>query len=622
MPLKRQLGFLGVFCIGTGAMISSGLFVLPGILFGLVGPGLWLCYLAAAVLVLPALLSKAELSTALPKAGGDYYFIDRSLGPRLGMLGGVAAWAELAFKTAFALLGLGAFAKLVWPGLSLLEVRLVAVGFCAVFAVVNLWGAKHAGRLQIGLVVVLLCLLGGYVALGAGRASMARYTPLLPHGANAVMVGAAMVFVSFGGLTKVASVAEEVRDPGRVLPLAMFASYGVVTVLYVAVVVVTVGVVPAEKLAGSLTPISLGGQALWPTVGLAAMSAAAVLAFVSTANAGILAASRAPLAMSRDGLLPAWLGRVHQRRGTPHYAILFTAAFIAAVLFLDITLFVKAASAMKILLFGFSILSLVLLRESRVAGYEPKFRSPCYPWLHVAGMLAYVFLLVELGSLPLLIALGILGCGMAWYGVYAKRRVARESALVHLARRIASDSLPGHDLEAELAEVVHERDGGVEDSFDLLVRDCVILDLAGAVSRDELFRAVAEKLAWRLDMPPADILGLLQEREELTSTVIRPGLAIPHIVVAGPGRFDVLLVRSRDGVELAPDQEPVHAVFVLIGSPDERNTHLRALAAIAEIAQSPHFDRRWRRARDEAELRRLVMQWTRRREAAGPPPPG
>jgi len=613
MPLKKELGFLDVFCIATGAMISSGLFVLPGIIFTRVGPGVFLCYLLASILLLPALLSKMELATALPKAGGDYFFIDRSIGPRFGMLGGLAAWASLAFKTAFALIGLGAFASLLWPGLSSLEVKLIALGCCVVFTLVNLRGAKHAGQLQVAMVAVLLCLLGGYVAFGLGRTEPVRYQPMLPHGLNSLLLGAAMVFVSFGGLTKAASVAEEVKNPGRNLPLGMLAAYGVVTLAYVAAVYVTVGLVPADTLKGCLTPLSRGGQVVWPKVGLVAMSVAAVLAFISTANAGILAASRAPLAMGRDGLLPALFSRVGERRGTPHYAILFTAAFISAVLFLDIELFVKAASAMKILLFAFSILSLILLRESRVASYEPKFRSPLYPWLHGAGIVAYVFLLVELGSLPLLLAGGILGLGLIWYALYVRRRVVRESALTHLAQRIASRALPSHDLEAELAQIVRERDGGVKDRFDRLVEACVVVDLPGGVSREELFRTVAEKLAPRLDMPADQVQRLLREREEATSTVIRPGLAIPHIVVEGTGRFEILLARSREGVEFSPGAPPVHAVFVLIGSPDQRNYHLRALMAIAEIAQSAHFDRGWQRAADVEALRGLILRSKRRR---------
>ena len=616
MSLKRELGFLSVFCIASGAMISSGLFVLPGIAFALVGPAIFLCYLIASILVIPALFSQAELSTAMPKAGGSYFYIDRSLGPAVGTLGGVASWASLSFKSAFALIGMSAFTTLIWPGaLSSLQLKLIACGLVVLFMFVNLWGARHAGFLQIALVLVLIALLTAYVLAGLGSLQRTNFRPLLPRGLNPLFAGAALIFVSFGGVTKVASVAEEVKDPGRILPRSMFAAYVVVTVLYVLATLVTVGLVPPDKLSGSLTPISLGGDALFSTPGMIIMSLAALAAFISTGNAGIMAASRFPLAMSRDGLLPAFLGRVNQSRGTPHYAIIFTSLFMMAIiLFLDIGLFVKTASAMMILLFMFVIVSVILMRESRIANYRPKFRSPLYPWLHVAGIGAYIFLLVELGSIPLLISAAMLGAGFGWYLLYAKVHVLRESALIHLARRIASRSLAGHDLEAELAEIVHHRDAHLEDRFDSLVRNCTVLDLPKSVSRDQLFRTIAEKMAHHLQMPPQELRRLIEAREELSSTILRPGLAVPHIVIAGANRFDILLVRCRDGVPFTPDTPPVQAMFVLVGSADERNFHLRALMAIAEIVQNVDFDAQWRRAHGEDGLRKMILRAKRRRD--------
>jgi len=613
--LKKELGFASVFCIATGAMISSGLFVLPGIAFGVAGPGVFLCYLVAAVLVVPALLSKAELATAMPRAGGDYLYIDRSLGPAFGTLGGVAAWASLSFKSAFALIGMSAFTRLVWPGLfSDFELKLIAAGLVVVFALINLWGAKHVGRIQIAIVFILLAILGVYVVAGLGAVERGRFSPMLPHGWNSLLAGAGMVFVAFGGLTKIASVAEEVKDPSRTVVRAMFASYAVVSVLYVLVVLVTVGLVSGAGLSGSLTPTSLGGAALWPGVGKVVMTLAALMAFVTTANAGVLAASRFPMAMSRDGLLPAFFGKVSARRGTPHYAIIFTCLFMMAViLFLDITLFVKTASAMMVLLFLFTVICVILMRESRMSTYRPKFRSPLYPWLHVAGIVGYTLLLVELGTAPLVISAAVLGGGFVWYSVYAKARVLRESALVHLARRIASRSFPDHDLEEELADMAHEPGEEIEDRFDRLIEECTIFDLAEPVSRDELFRMVSAEIARDIEMPADEVRRLLDEREEASSTVLRPGLAVPHVVVEGTGRFDVVVARSRDGVGFTPDKPPVKAMFFLVGSSDERNFHLRALMAIAEIVQNVDFDSKWFRARGPEGLRKMLLAAKRRR---------
>ena len=154
--LKRDLGLVDVFCIASGAMISSGLFVLPGLAFYKAGPAVIFSYGIASLLVIPAVLAKAELATAMPKAGGTYFFIDRSMGPMMGTVGGFAAWFSLAFKSSFALVGIGLFTVLLNPGFSDQQIKFIAVFFCLVFAVINIIGVKETGKTQILLV-------GGFV---------------------------------------------------------------------------------------------------------------------------------------------------------------------------------------------------------------------------------------------------------------------------------------------------------------------------------------------------------------------------------------------------------------------------------------------------------------------------
>ena len=116
--LKRELGLLAVFCIASGAMISSGLFILPAIVFLRVGPATLMVYVLAGIFMLPSILSKIELATAMPKSGGSYFFIERSMGPLPGTLTGLANWLSISLKTAFALVGIGAFITLFYPGVS------------------------------------------------------------------------------------------------------------------------------------------------------------------------------------------------------------------------------------------------------------------------------------------------------------------------------------------------------------------------------------------------------------------------------------------------------------------------------------------------------------------------
>ena len=247
MGLRKELGLLDVFSIASGAMISSGLFVLPGVAFAVAGPAVFLAYLLAGLFVLPSVLSKAELSTAMPKAGGPYFYIERSLGGALGMIAGMASWLSLTFKSAFALLGMGSFAVLLAPDITPTQVKLVALGLAVVFMSINIVGTRHAGRLQSVLVAGLLGAVTYYVVRGLPAIDVHRYVPFAPNGSAAVFATAGLVFVSYGGLTKVDSVAEEVKNPSRNIPLGMFLSFGVVTLMYVIAVFTTVGVLPADR---------------------------------------------------------------------------------------------------------------------------------------------------------------------------------------------------------------------------------------------------------------------------------------------------------------------------------------------------------------------------------------
>ena len=171
--MKRQLGLADVFAICSGAMISSGLFVLPGIAAAKIGPAVILAYLLSGLLLIPAMLSKAEMASAMPRAGGTYFFVSRSLGGMFGTIDGVGVWLALILKTSIALLGLGAYLEAYIH----LPMQVIA-GFCGiVFMVANLVGAKEATNLQVTMVAVLLGILVFLVAKGAPGIDMAHYSP-------------------------------------------------------------------------------------------------------------------------------------------------------------------------------------------------------------------------------------------------------------------------------------------------------------------------------------------------------------------------------------------------------------------------------------------------------------
>jgi amino acid transporter/mannitol/fructose-specific phosphotransferase system IIA component (Ntr-type) len=613
--LDRQLSGIDVFCISTGAMISSGLFVLPGLVFAEVGPAVILAYIFAGVFILPALFAKAELATAMPKAGGSYFFIERSMGSAAGTIGGFASWFSLSLKSAFALVGIGAFATLINPNISEMEIKAIAIGCCVFFTALNLISVKLTGKFQVILVILLLILLFLYIFRGSMLLDNHKFTPFMPYGSSSLFAACGMVFISFGGLTKAASVAEEVRDPARNIPLGMISSFCVVLLFYGLAIFVTVGLLDKAELAHSLTPISSGGEKIFGPIGGIIMALAGIFAFVSTANAGILAASRFPLAMSRDQLLPDFFSHVNRRFKTPHFSILFTGIFmIATILFLNIVDLVKVASTMKIILFIFVLLAAIVMRESRILNYRPVFVSPLYPWLHIVGILSYCYFLHEMGIVALsATGVFILGC-ILWDKIYVRGRIMRKSALIHVVERVTAKEIAGNSLNVELREILKDRDNIIEDRFDNLVKKCELLDIPREQTSTEFFTVVANHLSKQLNIDPKQLFDAFILREQESTTVIRPGLAIPHIIIDGKQKFELLIARCCAGINFTEHSPPVYAVFVLVGSRDERNFHLRALSAIAQSVQDVNFDKNWLRAKNIDDLRDIILLSKRHRE--------
>ncbi len=598
-------------------MISSGLFVLPGLAFAKAGPAMVLAYALAGVMVIPAMLSKAELATAMPKSGGSYFFIERSMGPLPGTLAGLANWFSIALKTAFALIGIGAFARLVLPGGQIGEwpIKGVAIAACVFFTVLNIISVKGVGRLQIIMVAILLGILSVFVVAGMPAAKHPHFANFMDKGWGEVFATAGLVFISYGGLTKVASVAEEVHHPGRNIPAGMFMAALVVTGFYLAASFIVVGVMEAGTLANNLTPLSLAAEKFMGKGGLILLSTAAMLAFITTANSGILSASRSPMAMSRDGLLPGFLQKLSPRFGTPHVSIFITSGFMIAVIaLLSIENLVKVASTMMLMLFLLVNVAVLIMRGSKLQNYRPLFRSPLYPWMQIAGIVMCGFLIVEMGAVPLITTGAFALAGVIWYFIYVRRSISRESALVYMVRSAVSKEIYRSTLEEELKEIALERDDVVRDRFDHLVRECDILDIPEQVSAEEMFTLAAEALAGRMDIDRQHLLELFRQREASSSTVIEPGLAIPHIIVDGEKTFEILLIRCKEGVRFAGQDEPVRAAFVLVGSRDERNYHLRALMAIAHIVQEQKFRQRWLDASNIEHLRDILLLSGRKRD--------
>ena len=599
---------MNLFSIATGTMISSGFFLLPGIAAKMAGPAVIAAFLLAGLLTIPALLSNAELATAMPRAGGTYFFLDRSMGPLAGTIGGFGSWLSLVLKSGFAMIGFSAYLAALMATFGYhVPITLTAVVLAIALTVLNLAGAKKTGGLQMVLVMSVLALLGIFCGVGVSQIRPTHFTPFLPHGWSSLITTTGFVFISYAGVTKIASVAEEAKDPDKTLPRAMIASLTVVMLLYGVGVAVIVGVVPQATLFKTLTPVSEAARALMGSWGAHLFTIAALLAFVSSANAGLLSASRYPFAMSRDHLLPHWIKKIGKTHAPYNAIILTTAVMLFFILFFEIKEVVKLASAFQLLIFAFINLAVVVMRESEIEDYNPGFRSPAYPWVQIFGILGTLFMIAKLGFIEICFCLGIVVLGGLWYLLYASHKVQRVGAWVWLLQRMAIRLKPNAKLIQELREIQKEKGLKKSDPFEGMVERAPLFEL----DENENFASFVDKMAeyvkhdLKLDSEAIKKEFLLHD--QIGDTPVEAGIALPHIRVSGLEDFFLIFGRSKSGITILENEEPVHAIFALIGAKELSSLHIRILAELAVRADQPNFMASWLKAGDIGKLRKLLL---------------
>lgn len=620
--LTKQLGLFDVYAIGTGPMFSSGFFLLPGLAAAQTGPSVVLAYLAAGLLMLPAACSLAELGSAMPRAGGPYYFLDRSLGPLVGTVGGLGTWLALVLKSAFALIGMGAYLALFVD----VPVRPLAVGLTALFAVINILGARETAGLQRVLVITLLAILAyfvvegiGAVAGGDGPFPRDRFSPLLPYGMDAFLGTVGLVSVSFAGLLKVASVSEEVRDPDRNISLGMILSLATATVVYVLGVYVVVAVIEPARLAGDLTPVATAAgiylDRFGAATGVVLMVVAAVAGFAATSNAGIMSASRFPLAAARDGLLPDVFARI-SRLGTPIPGILLAAiAMIAFIVLFDVGAVAKLASTTLLVVLQMINLAVIVMRESRIEAYDPGYRSPFYPWMQILGLFVPFWLITEMGALPILFTVAMVTAGLWWFSYYGRRRVARGGAIYHVFERLGRQRFEG--LDRELRTILKEKGVREEDLFDELVARAHVIDLPAEASFEDAVRQACARLAERLPAVCDELAEGFLRGTRLGATPVARGAALPHLRLPHLAASHLTLARSRAGIGAVGGDnsggegrpaEAIHALFFLVSPAEKPGQHLRILAQIARRVDEEEFMGQWLAAAGEQELKEALLR--------------
>lgn len=610
--LKKEIKLLGVYAIATGATLSAGFFLLPGLAAQEAGPALVLAYMIAALPLIPAMFSIIELSTAMPRAGGVYYFLDRTLGPVFGTIGGIGTWLSLILKVAFALIGMGAYLRLFLPTLPIIP---TAVVIAIILSIINVFGAKKSSGLQIYLVSGLLILLAIFISGGVPEISFSNFDGFFDAGFDSILGTAGLVYISYVGITKVASLSEEVADPERNLPRGVILSFITVIVIYALGTAVMVGVIPMEKLMGNLTPVAAAAEVYFGQVGVVLLSIAALLAFISVANAGTMSASRYPLAMSRDHLVPSFFKHIG-KYGTPIYSIVLTLAVIVSILlFLDPLKIAKLASAFQLLMFALVCLAVIVMRESKIDSYDPGYKSPFYPWMQIFGIISPFFLIVEMGTISILFSAGLIIAATMWYVFYARGKISRSGAIYHVFERLGRQRFKG--LDSELRGILKEKGLRESDPFEEIISRSDVIDLKNDTNFEYVVELASQKFASILDCSQEEINKQFLDGTRIGATPVTHGIALPHFRSDLVPQTELVLVRARKGVSITlydvltqkeEDEQTVYALFFLISPENNPSQHLRILAQIAGRVDEDSFMPDWLAADNYQQMKEAVIK--------------
>ncbi|MFC2172764.1 amino acid permease [Acidobacteriota bacterium] len=478
MKLSRNLGLFSVTMIGVGAMIGAGIFVLTGIAAGVSGPALLLAFLLNGVIAFFTASAYAELGCSLPQAGGGYSWVKESLPQPSGFISGWMSWMAQCVACSLYAVGFGAYfgEVLIEFGLHLPLPHVVlkkglAVLVVVLFSFINFRGAKETGTAGSVMTILKILILVAFAILGARIALLEtfrfdHFTPFFSKGFMGILTAMGLTYIAFEGYEIIAQSGEEIKNPVRNIPRAVFYSLLIVVPIYIVIAFVALAVVNPEGLTAwdflaEKKEIAMVEAARsiskW---GGAALLVGGLLSTISALNATIYSSSRVSFAMGRDFNLPGIFSRIHKQFKTPSGAIFVSSILvIIMLLLLPIEDIASSADVMFLFLFIFVNVALIHIRKKR-PGVFKGYKSPLFPLFPVIGIITQsVLILVMFSYSPksFFIFLLWVGMGLGVYYGYSRLKekkevgpqvVVEEKELAHKEFRIVvgigekSDAVP------------------------------------------------------------------------------------------------------------------------------------------------------------------------------------
>jgi amino acid transporter len=392
MHLKPVLGPVQLIFYSVGVIIGAGVYSVIGTAAGLAQHGLWLSFVVSAAVALLTAISYAEMATSFPAAGAEYVYVRRAWPKADWLAFGVGAVILIggAATAATVAVAFGGYLRIFldWP------VALSAFLLLAGCTMLNVWGLRESS--WVNMLFTSIEVAGLILVIAAAFTFDARPQPSAPVAPSAVMAGAALLFFVYLGFEEVANLVEEVRNPGRDLPIALFVSLAVTTALYVAVSFAIIALAPPIELAASEAPLASAVAKAWPGADKL-LSAIALFATANTVLITVIATSRLAFSMARDKEIPHVFSSLLSARQTPWVAALLTFAMAAALLPIGSVKLLAEMSSFAALLAFFAVNVVLIVLRYRLPGHKRPFRVPLsigrMPILPVLAIGSILFLL-------------------------------------------------------------------------------------------------------------------------------------------------------------------------------------------------------------------------------------
>ncbi|MFW6328171.1 MAG: amino acid permease, partial [Bacteroidota bacterium] len=474
--------------------------------------------------------------------------------------------------------------------------------------------AKKSSFLQNAFVIIILLILGLIIFDGlfqlisnkelsvlAGK----NYSSFFEHGLNGFFTTIGFVFVSYAGLTNIASVAEEIHNPERNIPLGMIMSLIVTCIIYVLGTFLMVSFIDKDNFSDDLTPVATLTEFTlkWipGKIVLIMIVVTAIAAFSSTGNAGIMSSSRYPLAMARDKLLPPVFGRQNKKTKMPVFSIIVTSVIIVfIILFVSAEGIAKMASAFQLLIFFFLNFAVIVFRSSKIDAYDPGYLAPLYPYLQILGMVASIALIMYLGWAPSLFSAGLILLSVLWYNHYVKGKVTRRGAILHWFEVLGKEKYDR--IENEFFHIIKEKGLREKDPFDQLVTNAEISFIKSdsflKISKKpfkQIIQETAGKIAEMIDIDRDVIIKEFSRKRSIDAEFIIPGVSVSFASfekISSPRAYIVISkksIRKKVVKHKIKSEDNIHVFFFIIAPSDDNKLLLRILSRLLEITDRNNF---------------------------------